>query len=112
METHGQRPLDALPPEVSRIVDVKTPGSGEVTTEFTYLDALRPGDEVKFVVCDKADFDWSVAIVRSHRLEGRFPVLFSPSWGEVEPRDLVGWLLDSGVQGRLSLQVHKVISGS
>jgi len=111
VETHGQRPTDALPPDVVRIVDVKTPGSGEVATDLAYLATLRPHDEVKFVVCDEADFRWSVDVVRTHRLEGRAQVLFSPVWGKVTPADLARWLLASGLEARLSLQVHKVIWG-
>ncbi len=111
IETHGQRPLDALPREVVRIVDVKTPGSGEVTTDFAYLDALAAADEVKFVVCSEADFRWSRDVVRRHRLEGRVHVLFSPVWGQVEPRDLARWILEAGLDARLSLQVHKLIWG-
>lgn len=112
IETHGQRPLDALPREAIRIVDVKTPGSGEPTTDFAYLDRLEPHDEVKFVVVSEEDFRWSHDVVRRHRLEGRVHVLFSPVWGRVEPKDLARWMLESGVDARLSLQVHKVIWGA
>ncbi len=112
VETHGQRPLDGLPPEVIRIVDVKTPGSGEVTTDFGYLDRLAPHDEVKFVVSSREDFAWSMDVTRRHALEGRVQVLFSPVWGKVEPRDLAAWMLASGVRARLSLQIHKVIWGA
>jgi 7-carboxy-7-deazaguanine synthase len=112
IETHGQRPLDALPPSVVRIVDVKTPGSGETTTDFAYLDRLLPHDEVKFVVCSEEDFRWSEAVVRRHRLEARTHVLFSPAWGQVDPKDLARWLLESGLDARLSLQIHKVVWGA
>ncbi len=112
VETHGQRPLDRLPAEVVRIVDVKTPDSGEVTTDFAYLDRLAPRDEVKFVVASRADFDWSLEVVRRHALEGRVQVLFSPVWEKVEPRALAAWMLESGVDARLSLQIHKVIWGA
>ncbi len=112
VETHGQRPLDGLPREAIRIVDVKTPGSGEPATDFGYLERLEPHDEVKFVVCSEEDFRWSEAVVRRHRLEGRAHVLFSPSWGQVEPKDLARWMLESGLDARLSLQVHKVIWGA
>jgi len=112
VETHGQRPLDGLPAEVVRIVDVKTPDSGEVTTDFGYLARLAPRDEVKFVVASQADFAWSLEVVRRHALEGRVQVLFSPVWGKVEPRELAAWLLESGVDARLSLQIHKVIWGA
>jgi 7-carboxy-7-deazaguanine synthase len=111
VETHGQRPLDALPPSAVRIVDVKTPGSGELTTDFAYLDRLMPHDEVKFVVCSEDDFRWSEDVVRRHRLEGRAHVLFSPAWGRVDPKDLARWLLESGLDARLSLQIHKVVWG-
>ncbi|ACL65995.1 Radical SAM domain protein [Anaeromyxobacter dehalogenans 2CP-1] len=111
VETHGQRPLDALPAEAIRVVDVKTPGSGEVATDLAYLDRLQPHDEVKFVVCSEDDFRWSREVVRRHALEGRVQVLFSPAWGQVAPRDLVRWMLESGLDARLSLQVHKVVWG-
>lgn len=111
VETHGQRPLDALPPEASRVVDVKTPGSGEETRDFAYLDRLQPHDEVKFVVCSEADYRWSVEVVRRHHLEGRAHVLLSPAWGAVDPKDLARWMLEDGLDARLSLQLHKVIWG-
>lgn len=111
VETHGQRPTDALPPEVVRIVDVKTPGSGEVATDLAYLDGLRPHDEVKFVVAGEDDFRWSADVVRRHHLEGRAHLLFSPVWGRVAPADLARWLLESGLDARLSLQLHKVLWG-
>jgi 7-carboxy-7-deazaguanine synthase len=112
VETHGQRPLDALPLEVVRIVDVKTPGSGEVATELGYLDRLQPHDEVKFVVCSRQDFDWSREVIRRHALEGRVHLLFSPVWGKVEPRELAAWMLEGPLGARLSLQIHKVIWGA
>jgi 7-carboxy-7-deazaguanine synthase len=111
VETHGQRPTGALPAEVIRILDVKTPDSGEVATDFGFVDGLRPQDELKFVVCSEADFRWSVEVIRRHGLERRAHLLFSPVWGRVEPRDLARWLLESGVEARLSLQLHKVIWG-
>lgn len=112
VETHGQLPLDRLPERAVRIVDVKTPGSGEVAKDLTYLDHLRPHDEVKFVICSQADFAWSKEVVKRHRLEGRVAVLFSPVFGRVEPRDLASWILSSGLDARLSLQIHKVIWGA
>jgi 7-carboxy-7-deazaguanine synthase len=111
VETHGQRPTGALPPAVVRIVDVKPPGSGEVTTDFGYLDALRPHDEVKFVVASDEDFRWSVEVARRHRLPGRVAVLFSPVFGKVEPSALAEWLLAAGIEARLSLQLHKLVWG-
>jgi 7-carboxy-7-deazaguanine synthase len=112
VETHGQRPTEALPPEVVRIVDVKTPGSGEVTTELGYLDRLRPHDEVKFVVCSEEDWRWSLDVIRRHRLAGRVPLLVSPVQGAVEAKDLARWILESGVEARLNLQLHKIVWGA
>ena len=111
IETHGQRPLDELPPAVIRIVDVKTPGSGEPATDLAYLDRLMPHDEVKFVVCSEDDFRWSEKIVLERRLTERVEVLFSPAWGTVDAKDLARWLLESGLDARLSLQIHKVVWG-
>jgi len=112
VETHGQRPLDALPRQVVRIVDVKTPGSGEVATDFRYLDRLEPHDEVKFVVCSEDDWRWSLEVVRRHRLEGRVAILVSPVHGAVDPKDVARWILESGVDARMSLQLHKIIWGA
>jgi 7-carboxy-7-deazaguanine synthase len=112
VETHGQRPLDALPREVVRIVDVKTPGSGEVATDLSYLDGLAPHDEVKFVVCSEDDWRWSLDVIQRHRLDRRCPVLVSPVHGLVDPRDLARWLLASGVEARLNLQLHKLVWGA
>jgi 7-carboxy-7-deazaguanine synthase len=112
VETHGQAPLDALPREVIRIADVKTPGSGQAATELGWLDRLAPHDEVKFVVTSEADFRWSADVIRARRLEGRFAILFSAVWGSVEPKELAQWLLESGLDARLSLQIHKVLWGA
>ncbi|HEU4385114.1 MAG TPA: radical SAM protein [Anaeromyxobacteraceae bacterium] len=111
IETHGQRPLDDLPPAAVRIADVKTPGSGEVARDLAWLERLSPRDEVKFVVCSEEDFRWSLDVIRRHRLEGRVEVLLSPSHGQVEPRDLARWMLESGVRARLNIQIHKVVWG-
>jgi 7-carboxy-7-deazaguanine synthase len=112
IETHGQRPLGDLPEAAIRIVDVKTPGSGEEATDLSYLDRLFPHDEVKFVICSEEDFRWSEQVIRRHRLPERAHVLISPAWGMVEPRDLARWLLESGLDARLSLQIHKVVWGA
>ena len=103
LETHGQRPLDAIPREVKKIVDLKTPGSGEEHRDFRELGALREGDELKVVVCGEADFRWAVEVIDRLGLWGRVPVLFSPSFGEVAPQDR---------PARLQLQMHKIIWGA
>ena len=112
VETHGQRDAEALPAAVVRIFDVKPPGSGEEPRDFAYLDRLRPHDEVKFVVASAGDFAWSVEVARRHRLPERVTVLFSPAVPAVAPKALAEWLLASGLEARLSLQLHKVIWGA
>jgi 7-carboxy-7-deazaguanine synthase len=111
VETHGQRPMDALPPAVVRIADVKTPGSGEQATDLAWLDAVRPHDEIKFVICSEDDWRWSLDVIRRHGLDRRCAVLVSPAWGDVDPKDLARWILESGVEARMNLQLHKVIWG-
>jgi 7-carboxy-7-deazaguanine synthase len=111
VETHGQRPMDALPAPVVRIADVKTPGSGEAAQDLAWLDRVRAHDEVKFVVCSEDDWRWSLDVIRRYGLDRRCAVLVSPAWGDVDPKDLARWILESGVEARLNLQVHKVIWG-
>jgi 7-carboxy-7-deazaguanine synthase len=111
VETHGQRDAEGLPTEVIRIFDVKPPGSGVEASDLAYLDRLRPHDEVKFVVASRLDFDWSLEVARRHHLPGRVAILFSPVVPAVEPKALVEWLLASGIEARLSLQLHKLIWG-
>lgn len=112
VETHGQLSMEQLPPEVVRIADVKTPGSGEQARDLSWLDALRPHDEVKFVVDSEADWRWSLEVIRAHRLAGRVAVLVSPVQGRVEPRDVARWILEAGVEARLNLQLHKIVWGA
>jgi 7-carboxy-7-deazaguanine synthase len=111
LETHGQLPMDHLPAQVVRIADVKTPGSGEPATDLGWLSRLRPQDEVKFVVTSEEDFRWSLEVIRSRGLEGRVAVLLAPVHGKVDPRDLARWILESGVEARLNLQLHKLVWG-
>lgn len=92
------------------ILDMKTPSSGESQAMlFESLALLRPVDEVKFVVGDKPDFDWSVDLIREYSLEGRAHLLFSPTFGAVSPLELTTWVLDSGIDARVQIQLHKII---
>ena len=111
LETHGQRPLGAVPRGVRKIVDLKTPGSAEPHTEFGVFRELSPGDEVKVVICSRDDFEWAIRKLDELEVWGKVPVLFSPSYGQVAPADLAAWVLGSGKPGRLQLQLHKVIWG-
>jgi 7-carboxy-7-deazaguanine synthase len=112
LETHGQRPLDRIPAGVKKIVDLKTPGSREPHTDFTPLTQLGPQDELKVVVCSEDDFRWAVEVIDRLALWDKVPVLFSPSHGQVDPKDLARWVLESGRNARLQLQLHKLIWGA
>lgn len=112
-ETSGERDIDLMPPGVKRIVDLKPPGSGEVAgNRWSNLERLREGDELKFVLADRADFDWAIETIRAHRLEGRVPLLFSPVHGQLDPTTLAAWMLASGVDARMNLQLHKQLWGA
>jgi len=112
LETSGALAIDAVDLRVSRIVDVKTPGSGEVDrNRWTNLDLLAERDEVKFVLVDEADYRWAAAIVSRYRIAERCPVLFSAAPGQLQPRDLAGWILRDGLPVRLQIQLHKFLWG-
>lgn len=111
-ETSGERDLDLLPAGVKRIMDLKAPGSGELEqNRWDNLDKLRPGDEVKFVLADRIDFDWMVQVVRTHHLTDKVVVLAAPVQGQLPPRTLAEWILESGLDLRLNLQLHKLLWG-
>ncbi len=110
LETSGAIDTTPVDPRVHIILDLKTPGSGEVeANHWSNVDRLRPIDEVKFVICDRDDFEWAVKVVRDHRLIARCPVLFSPSFGQVSPTELAAWVLESHLPIRLQLQQHKIL---
>ena len=110
LETSGAVDTASVDPRVRVILDLKTPGSGEVAANvWANVDRLRPTDEVKFVLCSRADFDWAVAQVRTHGLDDRCPVLFSPAFGQVNPTELAAWVLETGLLIRLQIQQHKIL---
>lgn len=112
LETSGALDIAGVDPRVSRIVDVKTPGSGEVAkNRWSNLAALRPHDEVKFVLCDEADYAWAKQVLAEHRIAERCPVLFSPVHQGLKPADLADWILRDRLPVRLQLQLHKVLWG-
>ena len=110
LETNGSCDISVVPPGVVAIMDIKCPASGAGDAmDWQNLERLRPQDEVKFVISDRADFDWAVRIVNEHRLASKcHTVLFSPVLGRVEPAALAEWLMASRVRVRLNLQLHKL----
>ncbi len=110
LETSGAIDIAAVDPRVRVILDIKTPGSGESAANlWSNLDRLKPCDEVKVVVCHRADFDWALAIIRQRRLYERCPVLFGAAFGLVNPAELASWVLESRLPIRLQLQQHKIL---
>jgi 7-carboxy-7-deazaguanine synthase len=110
VETSGHVALDALDPRAIAILDVKCPGSGEThRMEWRNLELLKPIDEVKFVLADRADYEWSRDLVRERRLAERCVVLFSPVHGRVDPGVLGRWILEDGLPVRLQVQLHKYL---
>jgi 7-carboxy-7-deazaguanine synthase len=111
LETGGHVAIDDVPDEVAAIVDVKCPASGEAGhMHWANLDQISATDEVKFVIQDRADFDYAVEIVDRYRLAGRArAVLFSPVHGVLAPDQLARWILEAHVPARLQIQAHKYI---
>jgi 7-carboxy-7-deazaguanine synthase len=113
IETSGAHPVDALPAEVVRIVDVKTPGSGEShRVRWDVLEGLRPRDAIKFVLADEADYRWAADAIQARGLASKAEVLLSPVHGRLDPRELVAWMLRDKLPARLNLQLHKYIWGA
>ncbi len=113
LETGGHLPIDRVPAGVVRIVDVKCPGSGEAArNHWPNLDLVGRADEVKFVIADRADYEFARGVLGERRLAERVgAVLFSPVHGRLEPKLLARWILEDGLPVRLQLQLHKYIWG-
>jgi len=109
LETNGSFSLKKVPAEVIKIVDVKCPGSGEGKS-FLYenLDFLNPADELKFVLSNRADYEWAKKFVLTHNLIIK-KVLFSPVFGKIKPRELAAWILQDKFPVRMQLQLQKFI---
>lgn len=110
VETSGHVPLDALDPRAVAIVDVKTPRSGEShRMHWPNLERLRPQDEVKFVIADRADYEWARTVARERGLAAQVAVLFSPVHGTLDPGELARWVLEDGLPARVQVQLHKYL---
>jgi 7-carboxy-7-deazaguanine synthase len=110
IETSGAHDVSAIDPRVRIIMDLKCPDSGEADrNRWANLDVLKPTDEVKFVIASRPDWDWAVDTIRTRRLDERFTCLVSAAFGHVTTLDLANWLLASGLNVRMQLQMHKYI---
>jgi len=112
LETSGALDISKVDPRVSVVLDIKTPGSGEVEKNLiANIPLLKNSDQVKFVICDRLDFDWAVAFVARHKLLDQCMTLFSPSYQQLDNQDLAQWILATGLPIRFQLQIHKYIWG-
>jgi 7-carboxy-7-deazaguanine synthase len=112
LETSGALDVAGVDRRVRKVIDIKTPGSGEVRRNlWTNFEHLGERDEIKFVLCDRRDYDWARLKCDELDLWGR-EVLFSPSAEELNPADLAGWMLTDRVRARLQVQLHKVLWGN
>ncbi len=110
LETSGAIDIADVDPRVSRVLDIKTPGSLEVSrNRWENIDLLTPHDQVKFVICDRADFEWARDITAQHQLQQRCDVWFSPSFGQVQPRELADWIVAEKLPVRYQMQLHKLL---
>lgn len=113
LETSGALPIEEVDTRVAVILDLKTPGSGEVArNDWNNINRLKPGDEVKFVICDRTDYEWARLQMDRHELSERnVEVLFSPSHGEIQARSLADWIIEDRLAVRMQLQLHKQLWG-
>jgi len=112
LETSGAIDVAAVDPRISKILDLKTPGSGECARNlWSNLAHLTAHDEIKFVLCDEADYRWAVEQLQTRELSALCPVLFSPVHGQLEPRQLADWVLRDQLPVRMQVQLHKLLWG-
>lgn len=110
LETSGAIDVSQVDERVSRVVDVKTPGSKEdARNRWENLDVLTAHDQLKFVLCGRADYEWARALLREKKLHERCTVWFSPSKSELDPRDLADWIVEDKLPVRFQLQLHKIL---
>ncbi len=112
LETSGALDISEVDARVSRIVDIKTPGSGEVDkNRWENIALLTPHDELKFVLCAESDYQWAANVLREYSLTEKCPVLFSPSFADVKPAELAAWILRDKLPVRMQVQLHKILWG-
>jgi 7-carboxy-7-deazaguanine synthase len=112
LETSGALDVSAVDPRVSRVVDLKTPGSGELARNLLdNLPLLGARDQVKFVICDRTDYEWARGMLAEHALVARSEVLFSPSYGQLDATQLADWILEDRLPVRFQMQLHKQLWG-
>ncbi|MGD2076105.1 MAG: 7-carboxy-7-deazaguanine synthase QueE [Gammaproteobacteria bacterium] len=112
LETSGALDVSQVDARVTKVLDLKTPGSGELSrNRYQNLSHLTPADQVKFVICDRGDYEWARSVLDEYRLPDRCEVLFSPSYGQQDAAELAGWVLADRLPVRFQIQLHKILWG-
>lgn len=112
LETSGAMDMTRVDPRVVKVMDLKTPGSGEESkNRYSNIELLRQQDQLKFVICNRGDYDWARAKLDEYQLAQRCEVLFSPIHGELKPADLADWIVEDNLPVRMQLQLHKYLWG-
>lgn len=112
LETSGAMDITRVDPRVVKVMDLKTPGSGEESkNRYSNIELLRQQDQLKFVICNREDYDWARTKLDEYQLTERCEVLFSPIHGELKPADLADWIVDDNLPVRMQLQLHKYLWG-
>lgn len=112
LETGGAMDISPVDSRVSIILDIKTPASNElINMRWDNLAHIKPIDELKFVLCNRADYDWAKALLTTHKLPEKCPVLFSPSYHDLKADELASWVLADQLPVRMQLQLHKILWG-
>lgn len=113
IETNGTLSIKDIDSRAIIVLDIKTPGSGmSEDMDYSNIDYIKPTDEIKFVITDRADYEWSKKIINKYKLKSRCHVLFSPAFGRLMPEELIKWMLEDRLDVRLNLQMHKYIYGT
>lgn len=112
LETSGAMDISEVDERVSRVLDLKTPGSGEAARNlWSNLEVLTTHDQVKFVLNSREDYEWALAEIRERKLDEKLDILFSPVWGQVKPTELAEWVLSDHLNIRVQVQLHKLLWG-
>ncbi|MEI6094169.1 MAG: 7-carboxy-7-deazaguanine synthase QueE [Gammaproteobacteria bacterium] len=110
IETSGALDISQIDPRVLIVMDLKTPGSGEVSRNlWTNIPLLKPQDQIKFVICDHNDYLWACDMIKQYQLTEKAHVIFSTSWEQLNPTDLANWILADQLPVRFQLQLHKIL---
>lgn len=112
LETSGALSVEEVDPRVVKVMDIKTPGSGEVErNSFENLNFITSQDQIKFVICNRLDYEWAKKLIEKHQITEKCEVLMSPSYSQLEGRQLADWIVEDKLPVRFQLQLHKILWG-